>query len=574
VESSSLDRLLTRLEAVRGRSGPGEAARAQALLRALARRRVGDTGSLIRLHEALLFLRAFPQSAEVVRLAEALLSSFAGRVAALRRAGVDLSPLDPMEVSGIAGTAIADQLNYDVAHWLHRRFPAQVDVAWDEEALPTQLAETLPRFLPLLDDDAFVEADVPYLTWLRAARGRSGRDLGWLLARFEGLPVPDRARTELFDSLALTIRWDLGNLRASRTRNWRPVRRVFYQRGPLIRRSEVDLVREMTTPLAVRRLGRREGERTLDLMREVMTVRRRELWGTTHGDPAHVLRADVGRGLQIFLWGLPPDRRLPLRAYVAGFSLKNGVPINYVEAIGLFEWMEVGFNTFYTFRDGESAWNYGQALRLLHQVLGTTCVSVYPYQLGQDNEEAIESGAFWFYRKLGFRPGRPDLGATVEREERRIAATPGYRTPKRTLRRLATDHLFLELPGTGQGAWDRFRIRDIGFAVQRRMARDFGGDAARMRERCAAALARTLGERRHAWRGEARRAFEDFALVLGLVPGLSRWTAAEKQALVRILRAKAGPEESRFLRLLKGHSRLREAILRLGSRTGGASSGR
>jgi hypothetical protein len=546
----------------------------EALLRRLGRRRFGDTGSLIRFHEALLFLRAFPQSAAVARLTEALLSSFAGRVAALRRARVDLSPLDPMEVSGIAGTAIEDRLNYDVARWLSRRFPARVDVAWGEDELPTQLAETLPRFLPLLDDDAYVEADVPYPAWLRAARGRSGRDLAWLLARFEGLPVPDRERTELFDALGLTLRWDLDTLRASRTRNWRTVRRVFYQRGPLIRRSEVDLVREMTTPLAVTRLSRREGERILDLMREVMTVRRRELWGTTHGDAAHVLRAEVGRGLQIFLWGLPPERRLPLRAYAAGFSLKNGVPINYVEAIGLFEWMEVGFNTFYTFRDGESAWNYGQALRLLHRVLGTTCVSVYPYQLGLDNEEAIESGAFWFYRKLGFRPGRPELRATVEREEGRIADSPGYRTPRRTLRRLATGHLFLELPGTGQGAWDRFRIRDIGFAVQRRMARAHDGDGAKMRERCAAALARALGERRDAWRGEARRAFEDFALVLGLVPGLGRWTTAEKRALVRILRAKAGPEESRFLRLMQRHPRLREAILRLGSATSGESSDR
>jgi len=572
MELNSLNRLLTRLEEARGRCGPGEAARAEALLRRLGRRRFGDTGSLIRFHEALLFLRAFPQSAAVVRLTEALLSSFAERVAGLRRARVDLSPLDPMEVSGIAGTAIEDRLNYDVARWLSRRFPAQVDVVWDEGALPTQLAETLPRFLPLLDDDAYVEADVPYLTWLRAARGRSGPDLAWLLARFEGLPVPDRERTELFDSLDLAIRWELGNLRASRTRNWRPVRRLFYQRGPLIRRSEVDLVREMSAPLAVTRLSRREGERTLDLMREVMTVRRRELWGTTHGDAGHVVRADVGRGLQIFLWGLPPERRLPLRAYVAGFSLKNGVPINYVEAIGLFDWMEVGFNTFYTFRDGESAWNYGQALRLLHQVLGTTCVSVYPFQLGLENEEAIESGAFWFYRKLGFRPGRPELCATVEREERRIVATPGYRTPKRTLRRLATGHLFLELRGTGRGTWDRFRIRDIGFAVQRRMARAHDGDAVRMRQRCGAALARILGERQEAWRGEAKRVLEDFALVLGLVPGLSRWTTAEKQALVRILRAKAGPEEFRFLRLMQRHPRLRQAILRLGSRPSGAAS--
>ena len=135
-------------------------------------------------------------------------------------------------------------------------------------------------------------------------------------------------------------------------------RHVFYHHQPFIRRSEVDLVREMTDAARGERLSRHAGGRVLDLMREIMTVRRRELWGTTYGDPAHVLRADVGRGLQIFLWGLPPERRLPIRAYVAGFSLKNGVPVNYIEAIGLCEWLEVGFNTFYTFRDGESAWNY------------------------------------------------------------------------------------------------------------------------------------------------------------------------------------------------------------------------
>ena len=47
---------------------------------------------------------------------------------------------------------------------------------------------------------------------------------------------------------------------------------------------------------------------------------------------------------------------------------------------------------------------------------------MYPYQLGHGNEEAIESGAFWFYRKLGFRPGRADLQKLAEREEQKIAA--------------------------------------------------------------------------------------------------------------------------------------------------------
>jgi hypothetical protein len=560
------ERLLDQLEGITGRFGAAHARQTERLLESAGRLRLREPGPLIRLHEALLFLRAFPPSARAVRQTEALLRSFRQRVEALRSAGVDLTPLDPMEVSGVAGTVIEDCLNYDVSRWLAKRFPGHVDVAWDGYDKHLRLAETLPRFLPLLDDDAYVEADVPYLTWLRAAIRRPGRDLAWLLARFATLPLAERERAELFDSLELTIRWDLGGLRASRTRNWRTPRRIFYHPGPFIRRNEVDLVREMTVPLRVERLSRRAGEAVLDLMREVMMVRRRELWGTTHGDAAHVLRADVGRGLEIFLWGLPPERRLPLRAYVAGFSLKNGVPINYVEAIGLGEWLEVGFNTFYTFRDGESAWNYAQALRLLHQVLGVTCVAVYPYQIGQDNEEAIESGAFWFYRKLGFRPGRPDLLRIAEREEQKIGAVSGYRTSARTLRRLADGHMFLELPGSDRGVWDRFRVRHIGFAVQRRMAARWGGDAGKMGAGSVAAVSRALGVRAEAWTGRARKAVEDLAPVLALIPDLGRWTAAEKGALVSIIRSKAAATEFEYLRRMRKHRKLRDAIVRVGSK--------
>ncbi len=195
------------------------------------------------------------------------------------------------------GTVIEDRLNYDVSRWLLKRFPGRVDVAWDGYDKQTRLGETLPRFLPLLDDDAYVEADVPYLRWLRSARGGAGRDLAWLVSRFERLPRSERERAELFDSLELTVRWDLDNLRASRTRNWRSVRRVFYHPGPFIRRGEVDLVKEMRAPLRVERLSRRDGEKALDLMREIMTVRRRELWGTTYGDPG--IRSPGRRGAGI-----------------------------------------------------------------------------------------------------------------------------------------------------------------------------------------------------------------------------------------------------------------------------------
>ena len=81
------------------------------------------------------------------------------------------------------------------------------------------------------------------------------------------------------------------------------------------------------------------------------------------------------------------------------------MPINYIEGISLFEWMEVGFNTFYAFRDGETAWIYSKVLHLLHQLTNVTCFSVYPYQLGDRTTKRRSSRArFGFTASWAFGP--------------------------------------------------------------------------------------------------------------------------------------------------------------------------
>lgn len=563
--AKSLDRLLSELEESRYRFGPGEAARVVKLLSALDKARFKDAPSLIRFHETLLFLRAFPQGPTVVRKTESLLNNFQKKVEALRKRGADMKALDPLEVSGIAGTQMSDTLSFDVARWLVRHMPGKVTIDWDNWEEGRAMATTLPRFLLLLEDDANVEADTPWRRWLETGQGKKSASPEWLIRRFEELPLSEHDKAELYDSLRVPLRWDLGNSRVSRTRNWHSVRNVFYHTGPLISRREVSLAEELSRrPPKFTKLSREQGERVMDSIREVMLVRYRELYGTTLGDPSSVVRADLERGVSIYLWNLPPERRLPLRAYVAGFTWKNGVPINYVEAIGLCEWMEVGFNTFYTFRGGEAGCVYAQALRCLCHLMGTTCVSVYPYQLGHDNDEAIDSGAFWFYRKLGFRPGQADLLRLLEREEQRIAADPSYKTPARTLRRLAAGHVFYELPASEVGAWDRFSTRNIGLRVNARMAREFDGDAPRMRTESARALIRALGVNTSAWTALEKSCFENFAVTLALVPDVRSWKREEKDDLVRIIRMKAARNEMRYLHLMKRHERLR-ALLKLGS---------
>jgi hypothetical protein len=512
----------------------------------------------------------------VVRATEQILNRFYTKVEALRNAGVDMSDFDTYEVSGIAGTQMEDTLSFDVARWLVHRMTDKVEIAWENYEPGRELGTTGPRFIPLLEDDSNVEADTPWRQWLEAASGKKNNSAAWLISRFEQLPLPSRRKAELYESLRVPLRWDLGNSRIARTRNLKQVRNVFYHTEPLIPRSDVSLAEELAKrPPKLTKLSRKQGDEVTELIREVMLVRYRELYGTTLGDPRSVVRADLGtheagRGVTIYLWNLPPDRRLPLRAYVAGLTLKNGVPINYIEAIGLCEWMEVGFNTFYTFRGGEAGWIYAQVLRCLCHRMGTTCVSVYPYQLGHDNDEAIESGAFWFYRKLGFRPGRADLQKLAEQEEKKIAADAKlgkakYRTPARTLKRLAAGHVFYELPGSEVGAWDKFSTRNIGLRVNRRMARDFDGDAVRTREHSRRALEKILGVSASSWTPLEKSAFENFALVLTQVAELRAWTREEKEDLVRIIRAKTKPDEMLYLHLTQRHRRLRKALLRLGS---------
>jgi hypothetical protein len=565
MKTNNLERLLTQLETRRYQFGPGESDPVVNLLKSLDATHFSQPAPLIRFHESLLFLRAFPQSPRVVRLTERILKNFHKTVEALRRSATNMDAFDDYATSGIAGTEMEDTLSFDVARWLVRRLPGQVEVAWDNYEPGRDLFNTGPRFLPLLEDDANVEADTPWRRWLKDAAGKT-KTASWLIERFENLPLSPQQKSELYDSLRVPLRWSLNNSPLPRTRNWKPVRGIFYHTEPLISRNQVSLADELAKrPPKLTALSRQQGEEIIELIREVMLVRYRELYGTTLGDPRSVVKADVGRGVSIYLWNLPPGRRLPLRAYTAGLTLKNGVPINYIEAIGLCEWMEVGFNTFYTFRGGEAGWIYAQVLRCLCHQMGTTCVSVYPYQLGHENEEAIDSGAFWFYRKLGFRPGRPDLQKLAEREEEKISANPKYRTPKRTLKRLAAGHVFYELPGSEVGAWDKFSTRTIGLKVTRRMARDFGGDEVRMREYSRRALERILAVNTSSWTPLEKVAFENFALVLAQVPSLRSWTGQEKEDLLRMMRAKGKADEMLYLHQSQRHGRLREAMLRLGS---------
>jgi hypothetical protein len=60
-------------------------------------------------------------------------------------------------------------------------------------------------------------------------------------------------------------------------------------------------------------------------------------------------------------------------------------------------------------------------------------------------------------------------------------------------------------------------------------------------------------------------ALADFAVALSLVGSLSDWSDDEKLALAQVISAKATSDESRYLKLMQKHTRLRNTVIKLGS---------
>src|SRR5262245_41772432 len=169
------------------------------------------------------------------------------RVSRLREVETYVARLEHPEISGIAGTSVTDTFSYQIVCWLLQQRRSQIDFYWDWFEDENRLAESWPRFLPLLEEDSFVEAHVPYRDWLRKARGVKS-EVAWLLDRFSRLPISESQKSELYDAQKLYVRWRF-NYRDSRTGLRHHTKTFFFHEGPLLQRRDVDLRLELTKPV-------------------------------------------------------------------------------------------------------------------------------------------------------------------------------------------------------------------------------------------------------------------------------------------------------------------------------------
>jgi hypothetical protein len=204
---------------------------------------------------------------------------------------------------------------------------------------------------------------------------------------------------------------------------------------------------------------------------------------------------------------------------------------------------------------------------MLRHLFGSDYFTIYPYQLGGDgNDEGLRSGAFWFYQKLGFRPRDPQTLILMREEERRMRRDPAHRSSRGVLERLARDIVFWSPGRSRRDVIGTLSFADLGLRVSRFLARRFGSDRERAGRECSAIAARRLGLRVGSvsrLRAGERLAWERWAPLLAMIPGIEGWRSTERRALFEVARAKGGRRESDFVRRFDAHPRLRRAVARL-----------
>ncbi|HEX6018227.1 MAG TPA: hypothetical protein VFZ28_09010, partial [Burkholderiaceae bacterium] len=221
----------------------------------------------------------------------------------------------------------------------------------------------------------------------------------------------------------------------------------------------------------------------------------------------------------------------------------------------------LSFNTFDSFRGAEAARTFARWLAALRALFGCTSFTLEPYQLGADNDEAIESGAWWFYAKLGFAPRDAGTRALAARERARLQRRPGHRTSPAVLRQLARRHLFFDLDPAAPRPL--VTLAAVGDAVGAALTARAGSDRERGVDEAAAELLRLCGATspRALPNAAAREALRRLApLVLLLAP--QRWQPTERRALLELARVKAARSERDFVAAWQAHPRLDAALLR------------
>jgi hypothetical protein len=466
--------------------------------------------------------------------------------------------------TGIAGTDINYRFYATMARWAAAKWPDRLGIDW-ESTDETKIEGVLGLLAAYGETPALDELGFGAREWLERMKGSREGDGAFLARRLAELELGSFAHEYLYEDLDVWMTLAGGTGGPSRTgARFDGVPVVYRTTAPDTRRP--DLKGELArAPRSVKQAGPAAGRRLVDLAREAMITRSRDLDAFAWADARDVTLVDDGDGLVFVLIGVVPERRLFFEALYGYLILRNGVPVGYGVVSALFGSIEVAFNLFESFRGAEAGRLYARLLAGVLRVFEADTFTVYPYQLGGDgNDEGLRTGAWWFYQKLGFRSRDRAILRLMRAELARMKRRPGHRSKPAVLKHLVEGNVYYDMAAPREDIIGRLALAEVGLKVSAFLAKRYGSARHLAGPACTREALARLGEPAPLPRAAGDKlAWERWAPLVLLLPGVERWTRAEKRALAAVVRAKGGRRESDFVAKFDAHPKLRAALVRL-----------
>ena len=538
-------RAIRRLAKLRETFGPDAAAERERLLRACGRASCRSGKELRSLHETLCFARAYPDNQAVLDLVQDLLDRWERRadLHALGKAVQDL---------GMAGVANAYPFFWPTARWLAERWPGALHVDWDNLEDADGVASLLQLLMPRAESPALEELPLTARQWVRHLKRDDEGDGTFLVRRFAEANMDERWREEVFDSLDVPFVLAPARGTPSRTTSFIAGLPLCWQTHARST-ARPHLKREVERPpKRMRHVNHKHGAELVNAARVAMLTRERDLEQIAYAsaDDAWILEDEDG--LCFVALGKVPERRFVLESTYVYIVVKNGVPVGYLQGSGLGGWAEINYNIFPPWRGRDAAALYARSLAVIHAFQHVSTFIVDPYQLGADNEEAIELGAWWFYYKLGFRPRGRETRVLALREQDRVTKRASYRSSPSTLRELALSPMVLQL--YDQPRFPYGGVGLVGLHASHRLSERGGGlrsEGLASTSEEAAALLGGKRDAREGLRGHERDAFTEWSAIVVSLPGVSHWSPAQRRGLLDVIKARGGRTERAYVKALQ-----------------------
>lgn len=408
------------------------------LLRQLSKSRLPANKLLINYSKTLQFLCAHPGNQSQLIQAQRELRRLAAFLKTSR-----YRKSDELENSGLPYTRNISSFTYDCVKWLKTLPKLKIQIDGFQNA-SFDLDEILPLTLPSLEKAA-TTAGYENEELLDVLVSKKERQLDFLMSEFSKLEHSVYIRDHLFDGKGLYLKIISNDIHYSKPFNQISTDSPFFH-SELLKHFDQKSLLKKKLPAPIR-ISAIEKTNYINAIKRSMALNHRETDPATYMDENSLRLYKLERGISIALYGMTPDRQLPLESYIGYTLFKNGFPAAYGGSWVFGRFALFGINIFEAYRGGESGYILCQLLRVYKQVFGIDYFEIEPYQYGEDNPEGITSGAFWFYYKYGFRPVEKRLLDLAKLELKKRKRTKNYRTTRKTLIKFTACNMAFHIEG-------------------------------------------------------------------------------------------------------------------------------